>query len=113
MNNYLFVDAVSYLDVDLLKKHLEKKERLRINPRRKNRTNIIKWAAAVAACVCVLCGTNLLIQYVPVRYELDYYYGGSDGEDEHVLDKNVWIYYIDQTGMKKDRAEDPEDLCSV
>ena len=104
MNNYLFVDAVSYLDVDLLKKHLEKKERLRINPRRKNRTNMIKWAAAVAACVCVLCGTNLLIQYVPVRYELDYNYGGSNGEDEYVLDKNVWIYYIDQTGMKKERV---------
>ena len=104
MNKDLFLDAVSYLDMDLLKKHLKKKERLRFNPTRKNRTKIIKWSAAVVACVCVLCGTNLLIQYVPVRYELDYYYGGSDGEDEHVLDKNVWIYYVDQTSIRKERV---------
>ena len=107
MNNYLFVDAVSYLDVDLLKKHLEKKERLRINPRRKNRTNIIRWTAAVAACVCMLCGTNMIIQYIPVRYELEYICGGSNGVNEFVLDKNVWIYYVDHSSMKRERVTLP------
>ena len=107
MNNYLFVDAVSYLDVDLLKKHLEKKERLRINPSRKRKRNIIRWAAAVAAWVCMLCGTNMIIQYIPVRYELEYIYGGSNGVNEFVLDKNVWIYYVDHSSMKRERVTLP------
>ena len=107
MNNYLFVDAVSYLDVDLLKKHLEKKERLRINPSRKRKRNIIRWTAAVAACVCMLCGTNMIIQYIPVRYELEYIYGGSNGVNEFVLDKNVWIYYVDHSSMKRERVTLP------
>ena len=29
MNNYLFIDAVSYLDADLLASHLERKDKLR------------------------------------------------------------------------------------
>ena len=107
MNNSLFVDAVSYLDVDLLKKHLEKKERLRINPSRKRKRNIIRWTAAVAACVCMLCGTNMIIQYIPVRYELEYIYGGSNGVNEFVLDKNVWIYYVDHSSMKRERVTLP------
>ena len=29
MNNYLFIDAVSYLDANLLAEHLERKDKLR------------------------------------------------------------------------------------
>ena len=39
MNNYLFVDAVSYLDTDLLAEHLEKKDKLKHNLKNKRREN--------------------------------------------------------------------------
>ena len=29
MNNYLFIDAVSYLDADLLAEHLDRKDKLK------------------------------------------------------------------------------------
>ena len=53
MNNYLFIDAVSYLDTDLLAKHLEKKDKLRNKLKSKRKLNILRWSA-VAACLMLL-----------------------------------------------------------
>lgn len=37
MNNYLIIDAISYLDADILAKHLEKKEKSEIKLRLKRK----------------------------------------------------------------------------
>ena len=52
MNNYLFIDAVSYLDADLLAEHLEKKDKLRNKLKSKRKVNILRWSA-IAACLSV------------------------------------------------------------
>lgn len=53
MNNYLFIDAVSYLDADLLAEHLEKKDKLRNKLKSKRTVNIFKWST-VAACFMIM-----------------------------------------------------------
>ena len=54
MNNYLFVDAVSYLDADLLAEHLERKDKLRNKLKSKRKVNILRWSATIAACLTVI-----------------------------------------------------------
>lgn len=53
MNNYLFIDAVSYLDADLLASHLERKDKLRNKLKSKRKVNILRWSA-VAACLMIM-----------------------------------------------------------
>ena len=53
MNNYLFIDAVSYLDADLLASHLERKDKLRNKLKSKRKVNILRWSA-VAACFMIM-----------------------------------------------------------
>jgi len=60
MNNYLFVDAVSYLDADLLAEHLERKDKLRNKLKSKRKVNILRWSA-VAVCFTLIVMSILLI----------------------------------------------------
>ena len=116
MNQHVIADAVGYLEADLLREHLERKAQLRGTPNSRRAKRVIKWTAAAAACVCVLCGTGLLLPFVPTRYELDYSYGGSNGEETFVLDKNLWIYYVDPTTpsrIKKERVTLPCNADNV
>lgn len=58
MNKDVFMDAVGYLDVDILAQHLQQKDRLRHKPKRK--THVWKWSA-IAACLCVVFLFGILI----------------------------------------------------
>lgn len=53
MNGYLVVDALGYLDEELLAEHLEKKEELRRKARIKRIHRMWRTAGAAAACICL------------------------------------------------------------
>lgn len=60
MNNGLFIDAVGYLDEDILAKHLTKKEKLRKKAVNKKKYNIMRWST-VAACICILVAVSIMV----------------------------------------------------
>jgi hypothetical protein len=107
MNKYLITDAISYLDADLLAKHLEKKENLKNKASIEKKKSILKWSDIAAACLVVVILATFVVQYIPVSYELDYNYTGSNGEDVYILDKNVWIYYVDGSNIRRERVNLP------
>lgn len=59
MNNYLFVDAVSYLDANLLTEHLKRKEKLRNKAKNKKKVAFMRWSA-IAACICLLVVISII-----------------------------------------------------
>lgn len=107
MNNYEFADAISCLDAEILEKHLEKKDKLRVKLKNRKKTRILKWSGVVAACLAVAIMTTFAVQYIPVSYDLDYSYIGNNGEDSFVLDENVWIYYVDGSNVRRERVNLP------
>ena len=54
MNNNLVMDAISYLDAELLAVHLEKKAKLRARAKAKKKT-ILRWSAIAACVALILC----------------------------------------------------------
>ncbi len=78
MNKDIFMDAVGYLDVDILAQHLQQKDRLRHRPKRK--THVWKWSA-IAASICVVIALGALmipyIQDIIGSETLRYYYVGA------------------------------------
>lgn len=66
MNKYLFVDAVSYLDADMLASHLEKKDKLRNKLKNKRKVNVLRWAS-VAACLSVILIAIIVIDLIPTN----------------------------------------------
>lgn len=107
MNKYLVADAISYLDTDLLAEHLKKKEKLKNKSNSKKKMSILKWSGVVAACLVVVILATFVVQYIPVSYELDYCYTGSNGEDAYILDENVWIYYVEGENIRRERVNLP------
>lgn len=58
MSHELIMDAIGYLDTDILAKHLRQKERFRS----KLKKNLSIWKlSAVAACLCIIIAASLLI----------------------------------------------------
>lgn len=60
MNEFVLIDAISYLDADLLEKHLEQKEKLKAKAKSKKRVRIMRWSA-IAACICVFVVASVII----------------------------------------------------
>lgn len=110
MKKYLVEDAINYLDADMLAEHLKKKEKLRNKSKHKRKVNILKWSSIAAACCIVLIVATFVMPYIPVSYDLDYSYTGGNGEDAFILDKDVWIYYVDGSSVKRERVNLP---CSA
>lgn len=54
------MDAISYLDEDLLAKHLKIKEKLKIKAIRKKKVNMLRWGA-IAAAFCLVLTTGFAI----------------------------------------------------
>lgn len=94
MNKYLFVDAVSYLDADLLAEHLEKKDKLKHNLKSKRKVNILRWSA-VAACLSVFLIAIIVIDLIPTHNTSNIQYGYTQ---EHRLfykgDKSISEYGV-------------------
>ena len=54
MNKFLMIDAISCLDTDLLAEHLERKERFQTKSSKRKRSKIMKWSAAIVACITLI-----------------------------------------------------------
>lgn len=93
MNNYLFIDAVSYLDADLLAKHLEKKEGFKKKARIKKKTNLMKWSATIAACL------TLIIIAIPVISNLIGYHSGLSEDEIFERSNTYYDNYEDLTAI--------------
>lgn len=61
MSQELIMDAIGYLDTDILAEHLRQKERLRNKLKNKKTINIWRWSAVAAGIVGVIMGAMLLI----------------------------------------------------
>lgn len=60
MNKYLILDAISYLDVELLANHLEKKEKLRSRSKNMIKANLARWSVVAACIVLILCAVPVI-----------------------------------------------------
>lgn len=78
MNGYLVVDALGYLDEELLAEHLEKKEELRRKARIKRINRMWRTAGAAAACI----GLAALIAW-PLRS------GEDDPQNDTVVSEKI------------------------
>lgn len=103
MNGYLLTDAMSLLDPTLLQDHLEKKEALRIKQEKKRRRGRIA-GVMLAACFCMVCMTVVLTPYAPSRYDLNYQIMSGGGKDHAFVEKAVWIYYVEDARIKRERV---------
>lgn len=72
MNKYLLMDAISYLDFELLAKHLEQKEKLRAKNNKRKRNIFIKWSTIAAACLVAL------VVAIPIILNFGEYHQGDD-----------------------------------
>lgn len=75
MNDYVLMDAITDLDTDLLEKHFAQKGKIKAKRDKCKRKNMLKWSAAVAACLI------LIILAIPtVRNFIGYQSGLSEDE---------------------------------
>ena len=63
MNNNLVMDAISYLDAELLAVHLEKKAELRARAKAKKKM-ILQWGAIAACIALILCMVPIVNIYI-------------------------------------------------
>ena len=71
MNNYLIIDAISYLDADILAKHLEKKEKIRNKAKIKKKVNVLRWSVVAACLFFAIVLSAITIPYIPTKYNLN------------------------------------------
>lgn len=107
MNEFLLVDAITCIDNDLIEKYISMKSILQKKQDTSKKHKIFRWSAIVAACMIVVILATFIIPYIPVRYELNYSYIGTNGQEIYILDSNIWIYYVDGSNMKRERVTLP------
>ena len=60
MNRDIFMDAVGYLDADILAEHLRQKEKLRSKLKSKRIIHVWRWSA-IAACICLVVALGAVL----------------------------------------------------
>lgn len=63
MNKNILIEAISYLDSELLENHFEYKEKMKANLRARKIYGFRKWASAIAVCFAVTFVIGTVIQY--------------------------------------------------
>ena len=67
----------------------------------------VKWASAVAACLVLVISATFITQYIPTEYNLNYSYVDANGRETFIADKNVWVYYVDNGDIERERVKLP------
>lgn len=101
-----FTDAITELDSDILERYVRMKSSLAEKKRPKQRA-WLKWASAVAACLVLVIAVTFITQYIPTEYNLNYSYVGANGKEMYIADENVWIYYVDNGDIERERVKLP------
>ena len=50
---------------------------------------------------------TFFVQYIPTEYNLNYSYEGDNGEEKYIASKSVWIYYVDNGKIERERVKLP------
>lgn len=99
-------DAITELDSDILERYVRMKKTL-AEKKRPNHRAWVKWASAVAACFVLIIAVTFITQYIPTEYDLNYSYIGANGKETYIADKNVWVYYVDNGDIERERVKLP------
>lgn len=67
----------------------------------------VKCASAVAACLVLVIAVTFITQYIPTEYNLNYSYVGANGKEMYIADEIVWIYYVDNGDIERERVKLP------
>ena len=73
----------------------------------KSKTAWVKWASVAAACMVLVVMATFAMQYIPTEYNLNYSYVGANGKETYIADKNVWVYYVDNGDIERERVKLP------
>ncbi len=107
MNTITMIEAFSNLDDDLVEKHFKAKEALKMKKAAKTKSHWLKWSAAVVACLLLVICATFLPQYIPVEYSLNYSYTGENGREMYIAEKNIWVYYVKDGSVERERVKLP------
>ena len=105
MTQEKLIDAITDLDSDILNRYFGMKADLAAKKKPKKHT-WVKWAS-VAACFVLVITATFVTQYIPTEYNLNYSYVGANGKETYIADKNVWIYYVDNGEIERERVKLP------
>ena len=106
MTQEKLIDAITDLDSDILNRYFDMKADLAAKKKPKKRT-WIKWASMAAACFVLVIAATFFTQYIPTEYNLNYSYIGTNGKETYIADKNVWVYYVDNGDIERERVKLP------
>ena len=99
-------DAITELDSDILERYVRMKKTLAEKKKPKG-SAWLKWASAIAACLVLVIAATFFTQYIPTEYNLNYSYIGTNGKETYIADKNVWVYYVDNGDIERERVKLP------
>ena len=106
MTQEKLIDAITDLDSDILNRYFDMKADLAAKKKPRKRT-WVKWASLAAACFVLVITATFVTQYIPTEYNLNYSYVGANGKETYIADKNVWIYYVDNDEIERERVKLP------
>ena len=106
MTQEKLIDAITDLDSDILNRYFDMKADLAAKKKLKKHT-WVKWASLAAACFVLVITATFVTQYIPTEYNLNYSYVGANGKETYIADKNVWIYYVDNGDIERERVKLP------
>lgn len=67
----------------------------------------VKWASLAAACLVLVISATFITQYIPTEYNLNYSYVDANGIEMFIANKNVWVYYVDNGDIERERVKLP------
>ena len=99
MTKTLVLDAISFLDANIIAEHLKMKQSLTAAPKKKKPL----WlkCSALAAAVAIICLGAIAIQMIPVRLDVDYSTVQNSGKENACGSDVRWIYYVQNSKIKK------------
>ncbi len=106
MTQEKLIDAITALDSDILERYFTMKADLAEKKKPRKRT-WVKWASLAAACFVLVIAATFITQYIPTEYNLNYSYVDANGRETYIADKNVWIYYVDNGNIERERVKLP------
>ena len=70
MNNYLIIDAISYLEADLLANHLIEKEKLRNKVKSNKKAKITSWSAIASSFALIIVSSFIICSSIIGNQEI-------------------------------------------
>lgn len=113
MNNAM-IDGITNIDEDLIVNYFRTKEKLKNRLKNEKKVNLSRFSA-IAACLCVIIALSAIIipPYIPTKYSLNYSYVGENGKEIFIPDSNIWVYYVEDGEVERERVKLPSTPKNV